>query len=309
MDTLLAMRVFRRVVDLGGFSAAARDLGLSTAAVSKQVAALEGRLGARLLNRTTRRLSPTEIGAAYHARAATILDAVDEAEQAVSRLAEAPRGLLRVSAPMSYGVRRLSGLLPALVTQCPELRLDLVLNDRRIDLVEEGFDAAVRIGDMADTSLVSRRLAGMRRVWVASPGHLAREGVPQHPAELAARPCLVYTQPGADEGWPFREGGDLRRVRVSGPLQSNNGDVLAEAAAAGAGIAMLPLFIAEDLLAARRLVTVLDAWEPPPVGIHAVFPHARLLSPKVRVLVDFLAERLPPIEAERTEACRAAAAH
>jgi len=299
MDRLAAMTVFRRVVELNGFAAAARDLRLSNAAVSKHVQKLEQSLNARLLDRTTRRVAPTEAGRAYYERCVRILDEIEEAEAAISRHAASPRGTLRVNAPMSFGIRHLSPVLPAFLARFPDIRIDLSLNDRFVDLVEEGFDVAVRIGVLADSSLIARRIASGRTMLVASPDYLARRGRPRMPADLVGHDCLVYTYRSRERDWDFEGPGGPVSVRIDGSLRANNGDMLAQAAAAGIGIAAVPNFIVDDLLRGGRVVPLLREWRPPGFEINAVYPHSRLLSAKVRAFVDFLVERFgtePPWE-------------
>lgn len=299
MDKLVAMTVFRRVVELNGFAAAARDLRLSNAAVSKLVQKLEQGLNARLLDRTTRRVAPTEAGHAYYERCVRILDDIDEAESAISHHAASPRGALRVNAPMSFGIRHLSPVLPAFLGRYPDIRLDLSLNDRFVDLVEEGFDVAIRIGVLADSSLIARRIARCRTMLVASPDYLARRGQPRTPADLPGHDCLVYTYRSRERDWDFEGPEGSVSVRIDGSLRANNGDMLAQAAAAGIGIAAVPNFIVDELLRAGRVVPLLQDWEPRDVEINAVYPHSRLLSAKVRAFVDHLVERFgsdPPWE-------------
>lgn len=301
MDRSLSeMAVFAAVVEAGGFTAAARALGLSKSAVSKQVARLEARLGARLLQRTTRRLSLTEAGTVFHDGCQRVLAEAATAEAAVTHLSGSVRGLLRVNAPMSFGTRHLAPLLAAFMVGHPELEVELGLNDRRVDLVEEGYDVGVRIGTLADSSLVARRLAPVRRAICASPAYLERHGRPAAPEDLARHRCLIYSYLESPRVWRFHGPGGARRVGVSGPLESNTGEVLAEAAAAGLGIVRIPSFIACDLLSAGRLVEILTEWpENRTSALHAVYPARRHLAPKVRAFVDFLAARIgdpPPWE-------------
>lgn len=292
MDRLSGMAVFVRVVEEESFSAAARLLGLSKSSVSKQVAALEDRLGARLLNRTTRRLALTDAGTAFFERAVRILADAEEAEAAVSRLSTAPRGVLRVNAPVSFGVQHLGPLLPAFMDANPELSVDLGLNDRFVDLVEEGFDVAVRIGRLPDSSLIARRLAPVRRLLVASPDYVAAHGAPQRPEDLRDHACLLYSYLLRGDTWPLT-GPDGRTVEVlvTGRLRANNGDVLRSALLGGMGVAYTPSFLVGADLAEGRLVRVLPQWEDTTAAVYAVHPHARLLAPKVRAFVDFLADR------------------
>ncbi len=292
MERLDAMAVFARVVEAESFSGAARALGLSKSAVSKQVSRLEDRLSLRLLNRTTRRLSLTEAGAAYYQGCQRVVAAAEAAEQAVTHLAGAPRGRLRVNAPMSFGQRHIGPALPEFMRRYPELAVDLTLNDRIVDLVEEGFDVGVRIAPLADSSLVARHLAPSRSLLSAAPAYLEARGVPRGPEELEDHACLIYSYQASGAAWRLTgpEGG--RRLKVSGPLRANNGDALLAAALGGLGVALLPCFICGEDLRAGRLVRLLPGWEgAAPSAVSAVYPAARHLSPKVRVFVDFLAER------------------
>lgn len=291
MDSLDEMAVFAGVAEAGGFTAAAAVLGISKSAVSKRVSRLEDRLGARLLNRTTRRLSLTEVGAAFHERCIRILAEVEEAELAVSNLQAKPRGTLRVNAPMSFGVLHVVPALAGFMSRYPELKVDLVLNDRVVDLIEEGFDVAVRIANLPDSSLVARRLASFRRVVCASPDYLRRHGTPVHPRDLRDHNCLNYTYLLTTGGWRFRGPSGPLTVSVSGTLEANNGDALCAAALSGIGVCMLPIFIVDKDLLAGRLQAVLRDFEETGLSIQAVFPHARHLSAKVRAFIDFLAQR------------------
>ena len=298
MYDLMDMAAFARVVEASSFSGAARELGVSKSAVSKQVSRLEDRLGVRLLNRTTRRLSLTEAGARFYEGCQRMLAEAEGAREAVTPLAAAPRGVLRVNAPMTFGVRHLSPALPALMARCPELSVDLVLNDRVVDLVEEGFDVGLRIGQLRESSLIARRLADAPMLVCAAPGYLERAGVPARPEDLGGHPCLIYSYIEAGTVWRCRSAdGGAARVRVKGRLVANNGEALLAAARAGLGICRLPSFIVGDAVRAGDLVRLLPAWQVhPAAGIHAIYPAHRHLSPKVRVFVDFLAERFgaPP---------------
>lgn len=290
LSTLL---VFARVVDAGGFSAAAAELGLSKSAVSKQIARLEDRLGTRLLNRTTRTLSLTEAGTAFYERCLDVAAAAQAAEATVQHLAAAPRGELRINAPMSFGVRHIAPAVPDFLERYPELSVDLVLNDRMVDLVEEGFDVGVRIGAMTDSSLVARRLAPARRVLCAAPAYLARAGRPRTPEALRGHDCVGYSYLSSGTHWRFRHSSlGERRVRVGGRLKGNNGDALLAAVVGGAGLALSPTFIVCDELRSGALEAVLTDWQIlPEIEVSAVFPASRNLPLKVRVFVDFLAER------------------
>lgn len=292
MDRLQGMAVFARVAELGSFSLAARQLGLSKSMVSKHVTALEERLGVRLLNRTTRRLALTEAGAVYRDHCARVVQDVDEADLAASQHSEAPRGRLRISAPMSFGFLQLGPLLPEFMALYPALEVELILDDRVVDLLEEGVDVAVRIGQLADSSLIARRLASARTLCVAGPAYLARAGRPQAPADLGRHNCLRYSYRRQPDDWSFARGGEQVRVRVRGNLQANNGDVLRAAARGGVGIVCLPDFLLGEDLGTGALVHLLSDWEAPEVPIHAVFPSQRHPSAKLRAFIDFLVRRL-----------------
>ena len=294
MPRLDEMEIFAEVVEAEGFSAAARRLTLSKSAVSKQVGRLEDRLGVRLLNRTTRRLSLTEAGTAFYAACRRVLDEAAAAEQAVSNLAAAPRGLLKLNAPMSFGILHLGPAIPAFHARYPQVTVDAAMNDRFVDLVEEGYYVAIRIGALRDSSLVARRLAPCRAVLCASPDYLERRGRPRRPEDLAGHDCLLYANSANPREWTLQGPRGGQTVAVDGPLIANNGDVLCGAALAGMGIARLPTFIVGHQLRRGRLEVVLPDHPLPEQGIHAVYPHGRNLSPKVRVFVDFLADYLGP---------------
>ncbi len=291
MDRLTGMAVFAKVAEAKSFTAAAQSLGLSKSAVSKQVARLEDRLGARLINRTTRRLSLTAAGDAFYERCARVLAEAEEAELAVTRLQAEPRGVLKVNAPMSFGVLHLASAIPDFLGRYPELQVDLTLNDRFVDLVEEGFDVAVRIAQLTDSALIARRLAPSRRVVCASPEYLAKNGAPETPQDLLGHNCLLYAYTAPGDEWRYRDGRSERSLKVAGNLKANNGEVLRAAAVAGYGITILPTFMVGDDLRAGRLRRVLPQLDDDTASVYAVYPHARHLATKVRVFVDFLAAR------------------
>ena len=289
MDRLAAMATFARVVEAGSLTAAARALRTSLASVSRQLAALEEELGARLLNRTTRRLSLTEGGQAYYARCKRILGDVEEAEAALSRFQAAPSGQLVVSGSVLFGQRYLSPVLPGFLARYPQIAVDLQLADRFVNLVEEGVDAAVRIGGLVDSSLVGRRVGEFRRVVCASPGYFRRHGLPRVPAELSRHGCLVYSSLADADRWRFLADGREIAVPVTARLRSNNQDVLQRAALDGAGVMLATSWLVRDHVASGALQVALAGFEPPPTPIHIVYPHARLLSAKTRALIDYLA--------------------
>ena len=291
---LAAMAIFAQVVDARSFSGAARALGLSKSAVSKQIARLEDRLGARLLNRTTRRLSVTEAGAAFYERCARMVAEASAAERAVMDLDTAPRGLLKISAPMSFGQLHLAAAIVEFHGRHASLRIEMDLDDRVVDLIGEGYDVAVRIAQLPPSSLIARRLATNRRIVCAAPDYLARRGVPQTPHDLLGHDCLNYTYLLSGGEWRFDGPDGPVGVRVGGSFAANNGDVLRQAALAGRGIIFTPTFLVGDDLRTGRLVRVLSGYNGADTGIYAVFPHGRHLSPKVRAFVDFLADRFAP---------------
>jgi DNA-binding transcriptional LysR family regulator len=291
MDRITGLSVFAKVVEGSSFAAAARHFGLSPAMVSKHILALEERLGARLLNRTTRRVSPTEIGRVFYERATRILADIDDAEQEASALQTTPRGLLRISGPLSFGTRQLAPAIADYLAACPAIEIDVTLSDRVADLVEEGFDLAIRIGRLADSSLVARRIAPCLLVACAAPAYLKKHGAPRRPADLAAHNCLGYSYAALRNEWRFSGPDGMESVRVTGRLNANNGDILRLAALGGEGIILQPSFIVADDLAAGRLVPILPGYAPDEIAIHAVYPHSRHLSVKVRSFVDFLVAR------------------
>ncbi|MEK9968513.1 MAG: LysR family transcriptional regulator [Ferrovibrio sp.] len=309
MDHLADLAVFARVVEQESFSGAAESLGLSKSAVSKQVSRLEQRLGAQLLQRTTRKLSLTETGRLVLDHAQRVLVEAEAAEAAVQNLQALPRGLLRVNLPMSFGMAYVAPLLPELLAQCPELRVDLTFNDRTVDLLEEEVDVAIRIGSrMADSSLTARRLAPVRSITCASESYLRKAGVPLSPDDLRQHECLLYKYTPEPGTWQYQGPGGPYAAKVSGRLTTNNGDALRDAALAGHGIARLPSFIVGPDIAQKRLVPLLESYEPAPLGIYAVYPAQRYLTPKVRAFIDFFASRFgpePPWECVLADTARA----
>lgn len=291
---LAALRTFVTVVESGGFSRAASVLESTTAAVSRRVAALEKRLGTRLLNRTTRTMSLTEAGERYYRDLVEILRALDEAEARATGEAAELGGTLRITAPVSFGARRLSPLLADFMAIHPQLKVVLILDDSYRDLVSEGLDLAIRIGELKESTLIARPLASVRRYLCASPGYLAQHGEPQKPAELMDHACLHYNNVMLREEWNLVGPNGPELVSVSGPLSANNGDVLREAAIAGQGIAVLPDFLVEEELASGRLQRILTDYEPPDYGLYAVWASGGFMPTKIRLLVDFLLERFQP---------------
>jgi len=296
MDSLTSMKVYCAVVEAASFTAAARRLRLSRAVVTKHVASLEDRLHVRLLERTTRKLSITEAGGRYYERCAQILAEVEEAEREAQHATAVPRGILRVSAPHHFATAHIAPYLGEFRLRYPEVELDISLNDRFVDLIDEGFDLAVRIADaLAESSLVARRLAPCRFVVCGAPDYFKRNGEPQVPDDLAQRPCLGYTLSPRERSWVFACPHDQRHVvTVNGPLRSNSGDLLRTAAVNGVGMALMPTFLASGDLEAGRLKAVLTDYRLQEYGIYAVYPSRKHLSAKVKAFVDFLAEKYGP---------------
>ncbi|MCC6380065.1 MAG: LysR family transcriptional regulator [Burkholderiales bacterium] len=293
MDRLQAISAFVAVVENGSFARAASRLDQSVSAVSRQVADLERHLDARLLNRTTRRLSLTEPGRAFHERAVQLLADLEEAEQGASAGGMTPRGTLKLTAPITYGTRVLAPLIAAFAARHEQVRVDVDLSDRVIDLVDEGFDLAVRIGDIGSPHLVARRIGTTSLVCCASPAYLDRRGTPRTPDELARHDCLTYEYAAARHQWRFAAAdGSERIVRIGGPLHANNGRMLAALAVEGAGVVCEPDFILGPDIARGALVPILADWKLPAIAVHVAYPSRRHLSAKVRAFVDYLAERL-----------------
>ena len=289
MDRYQALRVFSQVVESGSFSAAAGKLGVSTTAASRHVAELEAHLQTRLLNRTTRRVSLTETGRGFYERAVQLLADLEEAEQEASRAAVVPRGVIKLTTAVNFGVRHVAPAIAAFLARHGEVKFDVSLSDRVVDLVEEGFDLAIRIGTAGPHNVVARKLGETRVVPCASPDYLKRHGTPQVPEDLSRHNCFTYEYVTPRNVWTFRDAdGRERPVRVGGNLHSNNGDILAEAAARGAGIVFEPAFIVGPEVRAGRLVPLLQDFAPAPLPIYAVYSSRKHLSAKVRLFVDFL---------------------
>ncbi len=290
IGNIAGLAVFAKVVEFESFSRAAEDLGLSKSAVSKQIAALEDRLGARLLNRTTRNLSVTNAGARLYDRCRSIVAEIEAAEQEAGQLHSRSTGVLKVTAGMSLGHLHLAPALSAFLEAYPDLALELALNDRIVDLVEEGYDIALRIAELETSSLVQRRLCDVRIVTVAAPSYLERNGEPEHPSELSRHTCISYSYVWGGGAWRFNIPDRSNRVRIHPRAQINNGDAIARLIEAGSGVSQLPTFLVGDGIRAGKLKTILDGFEPAPLGLHAIYPQSRSLSVKVRVFIDFLAK-------------------
>lgn len=290
MDRLDEIRAFAAVAEARSFTQGARKLEVSGAQVSKLVARLENRLGARLLNRTTRDVSLTDTGRAYLERARDLLESFDALEGSV-RDQSGPSGNLKISAPVSFGKNQLTPALLDFAEGCLAVSLDVTFSDRMVNLVEEGFDVAVRIGHLTDSSLVARRLAAVRMITCASPAYLASAGAPITLADMATHEAIIDTNLRDPTLWRFGRKGDAQEVRVRGRLRFNGAEASVEAAVKGFGIVRTPAFAAAEALRAGRLVPILCDVEPEEIHLHAVYPHARHLAAKVRAFVDFLARR------------------
>jgi len=285
--------MFAKVAEEGSFAAAARVMGVSVPTVSRAVARLEERLGGRLFNRTSRQLALTEFGASMAARASEIYRQAEELESEAQELSVQPRGQVRLAIPMAFGLRWVAPLLPQLMRRYPELSIDLHLTDASVDLIAEGFDAALRIAVLPDSSLVARRLCAVTQYLVASPGYLAEHGHPAHPRELATRSCLSYAYRARGQVWRFTHGdGREEDVSPSGPLRVTNSDALLPVLLEGLAIAELPEFIASEYLADGRLVVLLPEWSMARGGLYFVTPSARTRPRKIKALSDFFAEHL-----------------
>jgi len=291
MDQLAALRALRRVVELGSFTAAADALGISHTIVSRQVRQLEEHLGAQLLNRTTRRFALTDAGRDYYESTREVLDLLDDADRNVGRHQAEPTGTLRINAPMAFGTIEVAQWLPGFMSRYPGVHVDLVCNDRMVDLIEDGFDVALRLArDLPDSTLVARRLATSKVLLVASPEYLRTRGAPSVPGDLAQHNCLVYTAATRANEWVLvGEDGSDHAVAVRGSLQANTNVALKAAAAAGVGIANAAAFIVREELQRGALVEVLPGFTPKPRELYALYPQNRHLSPKVRAFVDYAA--------------------
>lgn len=288
------MEIFARVVEAKSFSAAAIRLGISKSAVSKRLTHMEKAMGVRLLNRSTRALSLTEIGREFYERCALIVAHAEEAEAVAARLQGKPRGTLKVNVPVSFGVLHIARLVPDLLVAHPELRVEMSMNDRTVNLVEEGYDAAVVIEREPNPALVARRLAPIRYQLCAAPEYFRRHGIPETPRQLVAHNCLVYSRLGIENEWCFERGDDVIRVQVDGNLRLNNENAIRHAALAGLGVAMLPTYIVGADLRRGDLSTALSEYIAAATSLYAVYLPNRQLSPKVRSFVDFLLARFGP---------------
>jgi DNA-binding transcriptional LysR family regulator len=288
MDRLSALEAFARVIETGSFSAAARERATSQPAVSKLIAGLERELGARLLTRTTRRVQPTEDGLQFYERTRDALQLLREAEAALKAREFGLGGVLHVATSVGFGRAQVAPRIAVLLEQHPRLRVALHMNDAYVDLVREGIDVAIRVGELRDEELIARRIGMTERVIVAAPAYMEKHGAPERPTDLTLHNCIVYTGLATVDRWPFENGDAVEEVRVSGNLTCSSGEGVLAAALAGAGIAAAPLWQVGPEIAARRLKLLLPAHRPVPLPIHAVWPPTRRHSARVRTLVDFL---------------------
>jgi DNA-binding transcriptional LysR family regulator len=287
-----ALKTFVAIATLGNFARAAERLGISRAMASKRVSDLEAELGVKLISRTTRSMSLTEAGRKLLATAETMFGLLESAEQDIRSAAAVPRGLLRVNAPMSFGVLHLGRMVDEFLLNYPDISIELTLDDRVVNIVEEGFDVAVRIRRLEDSSLQARRLAPARMALCAAPAYLARRGMPREPHDLDAHDCLVYEYMARQGVWSFERQGVREDVRVRGRLHSNNGDVLAQAAIDGLGIMFAPTFIAHEALRSGALTPLLGDWSAVEPGLFAVMPPGRVNVLKVKTFVEHLAKAI-----------------
>ncbi|MEA1674853.1 LysR family transcriptional regulator [Nitrospirillum sp. BR 11163] len=289
---LEAWAIFAKVAETGSFAAAASDFGVSNATVSKAMKRLEERLGERLIHRTSRRFSLTETGRVLAVRAAQILAEGEAVEAEAQAKSSQPHGRVRLAAPMSFGVRHVAPALPDFLSAYPDVTVDLQLDDRLVDLVAGGVDVALRIAELADSSLMTRRLCPVRRWVVGAPSYFARRGMPARPRDLKDHACLVYSYLATGETWRFIHlDGTEELVRVKGPLSATNADALQDALLAGLGVAMQPDFLAWEAVRDGRLVVACPDWAPPPLAINLVTPAGGPRAARVAVLLDFLAHR------------------
>jgi len=292
MDRFQSLLAFAKVVETGSFARAADRLDLSVSAVSRQVADLEAHLGVRLLNRTTRRLSLTESGQAFYERCVQLLADLEEAEESVTASAALPRGTLRLTASISFGVGYLAPAVAEFGARHPQVRFDIQLSDRAVDLVDEGIDLAIRIGDIGSQAVIARRIGVAQLICCAAPSYLARRSQPRTTDDLREHACLTYAYASGGNLWPFADAqGGVRKIEVGGGTHANNGAMLAALAVAGAGITQAPDFIVAPDVRAGRLVPLLADYSSPAIPVNAVYPSRRHLSAKVRAFVDYLVAR------------------
>ncbi|MEH6473664.1 MAG: LysR family transcriptional regulator [Halopseudomonas sp.] len=291
MDKLTSMRVFCRVATCGNFSQAARELRISPAMVTKHIASLESELSIRLLNRTTRKVSTTEAGERYLRLCQNLLSDIEEGEASLNELSQHPSGTLKLTAPVDFGVLKLAPAIANYLTRFPDVSIDINYQDRKVNLVEDGFDIAIRIGALPDSSLVAVPLITKHPLTCcASPGYLEQHGIPQHPADLRKHNCLTYSYSSTNNDWQFSNAGESHSIKASGSLNANNGRAMAAAAAQGVGIILKPQFMVQDFIDRGELVPILEDYQQPCSDVYAVYPHRRFLPAKMRSFIDYLKE-------------------
>ena len=297
MDRLTAMQVFVQVVELGSFAKASERLGISTSACSRQVSDLETHLGTRLLNRTTRKLSLTETGQVFFERSLQLLSDFEEAEQLASQSGSVLRGTLRLTCPVNFGARHVAPAVAEFMGLHPQVKFDMSVSDRVVDLVEDGYDLAVRVGQPGSANLVARKLGQTQTLLCASPGYIARHGLPKSPQDLLRHNCFIYTNVPRPGQWRFTDRhGKEQVVRIAGAVRTNNGDMLAAIAVRDGGIVYEPDFIVDGDIRAGRLVQLLPGYQGGTADIWAVYPSRRHLSAKVSAFVDFLTGKFQPLQ-------------
>lgn len=292
MDRLDCDRMFLAVIETGSFTAAADKLGTRSGQASKLISRLETELGVRLLNRTTRSVAPTEAGRAYYDRLKPLIDELDTLDRDIRNISQSPRGRLRLTAPLTFGTLELAPALNVFAGIYPDIELDVSFSDRVVNVVDEGFDLAVRVGRPGDSSLILRRLCAVRIVIVGAPAYLAEHGAPEAPSALARHSCIIDTNFREPTRWPFKgETGEVEMASVDGRIRFSNAEACLQAAELGLGVACVPAFVAGEALRSGRLIRLLPSFEPDPYDVHILYPHSRHLAAKVRLLVDFLSER------------------
>jgi len=292
MDRLDCDRMFLAVIETGSFTAAAEKLGTRSGQASKLISRLETDLGVRLLNRTTRSVVPTEAGRAYYDRLKPLVDELDTLDLDIRNISQSPRGRLRLTAPLTFGTLELAPALNAFAGLYPDIELDVSFSDRVVNVVDEGFDLAVRVGRPGDSSLIIRRLCAVRIVVVGAPSYLEQHDAPASPADLGQHACIIDTNFREPNRWPFKgETGEVEMVSVDGRIRYSNAEACVQAAELGLGFACVPAFVAGEALRSGRLIRLLPSFEADPYDVHVLYPHSRHLAAKVRLLVDFLSER------------------
>ncbi|MDF3906334.1 LysR family transcriptional regulator [Paracoccus sp. AS002] len=292
MDRLDSDRMFLAVIETGSFTAAAEKLGTRSGQASKLISRLETELGVRLLNRTTRSVAPTEAGRAYYDRLKPLVDELDTLDLDIRNISQSPRGRLRLTAPLTFGTLELAPALNVFAGLYPDIELDVTFSDRVVNVVDEGFDLAVRVGRPGDSSLIIRRLCAVRIVVVGARSYLEQYDAPKSPSDLAEHACIIDTNFREPTRWPFKgETGEVEMASVDGRIRYSNAEACVQAAELGLGLACVPAFVAGEALRSGRLIRLLPSFEPDPYDVHVLYPHNRHLAAKVRLLVDFLSER------------------